>query len=103
MPRDECDTDRSRGERARRDWLHISGMPRIRGVALDSAPSRLLGDTSSSSALCLLATIMIDHIRIPDPEDIDGSGEDIFVIDRHRSDLSETVMRSLLDGDFKDG
>lgn len=46
---------------------------------------------------------MIDHIRIPDPEDIDGSGEDIFVIDRHRSDLSETVMRSLLDGDFKDG
>lgn len=57
----------------------------------------------ASSALCLLATIMIDHIRIPDPEDIDGSGEDIFVIDRHRSDLSETVMRSLLNGDFKDG
>lgn len=30
--------DRSRDE-ARRDWLHVSGMPRIRGVALDSAPS----------------------------------------------------------------
>lgn len=50
-------------------------------------PSRLLRDTSSSSALYLLETIMIDRIRIPDPEDINGSGEDIFIVDRDRSHL----------------
>lgn len=50
-------------------------------------PSRLLGDTSSSSALYLFETIMIDRIRIPDPEDINGSGEDIFIVDRDRSHL----------------
>lgn len=96
--RDECDTDRSRGERARRDWLHVSGMPRIRGVALWFNSLPLGGIPSSSSALCPLysyAAIMIGHIRIPDPGDIDGEHNL-----RHRSrwdpiSRRETVTRSL--------